>query len=131
MPHSRAARQQPLPARSSILTVALIMSISAHAVDDGALLDAYSHAVVGAARLVSPSVVRIEAQRGRGGARGRSGEAAGAGSGFIFTPDGFALTNSHVVHGARSLEVTLGDGRRAPAHLVGEDVATDLAVVRI
>src|SRR3981081_4182704 len=86
-------------------------------VDDDSLLDAYSRAVTGAVRRVAPSVVNIEVQQVAG--RGRSGEPRerrGGGSGFIFTPDGLILTNSHVVHGATRIEVTLADGRRASAH---------------
>jgi S1-C subfamily serine protease len=104
-------------------------------VNDDELLDAYSRAVITAAERVSPSVVYIEVQqatnnRQRNDPRGPR-EARGSGSGFIFTPDGFILTNSHVVHGATKIEVTVTDGNKYAAELIGDDPDTDLAVIRI
>jgi S1-C subfamily serine protease len=99
---------------------------------DADLLDAYSRAVVSAAEKVSPSVAKIEVTQTAGRARtGEPRERQAGGSGFVFTPDGLVLTNSHVVHNASRIELSLPDGRRFPAHLIGEDPATDLAVVRI
>jgi S1-C subfamily serine protease len=103
--------------------------------DDSALLDAYSRAVTGAVERISPSVVNIEVHQSlpeTGRARsGEPRERRGGGSGFIFTPDGLILTNSHVVHDAKRIEVTMTDGRRMPATAIGDDPASDLAVIRI
>jgi S1-C subfamily serine protease len=90
------------------------------------LLDAYSRAVIAAAEAVSPAVLHLQAKR----AEGRPGLAA-TGSGVVFTADGFALTNSHVVQGAGRIEATFNDGRRTHADLIGDDPDTDLAVLRL
>jgi S1-C subfamily serine protease len=95
---------------------------------DDELLDTYSRVVTRAVDEVSASVFKIDVSLP---ARGRQPAHHGSGSGFIFTPDGFALTNSHVVHGANKIDVSLGDGRRVSAALVGDDPHTDLAVIRL
>ncbi|HET8921044.1 MAG TPA: trypsin-like peptidase domain-containing protein [Xanthobacteraceae bacterium] len=108
--------------------------------DDAELLDAYSGAVIGALERVAPAVTFIEvvhaesAQRGAPKGRAAPGgrrPARGSGSGFLFTPDGYLLTNSHVVHGADRITVRLNDDTRFSADLVGDDPDSDLAVVRI
>ena len=99
---------------------------------DTFLLDAYSLAVTSAVERVSPSVVNIEVHQPAGRTRsGQPRERQGGGSGFVFTPDGLILTNSHVVHDAARIAVTLADGRRMPASVIGDDAASDLAVIRL
>ena len=93
---------------------------------DSELLDAYSETVSGASASVAPAVVNIQIKNLSLGRRGEGG-----GSGFLIAPDGFILTNSHVVHGAKSIEVVLHDARTFSATLIGDDPDTDLAVIRI
>jgi S1-C subfamily serine protease len=100
------------------------------AANDQFLLDEYSRTVVAAVERVAPSVVNIDIKQ-RVETRDRAREVGGSGSGFIIAPDGFILTNSHVVHNASAMTVNLSDGRDFPAQLVGDDPDTDLAVIRI
>lgn len=104
-------------------------------VADVDLLDAYSRAVMSAAEQVSPAVVNIDVSHRLPDqpptAAHSPREVRGNGSGFVFTPDGFILTNSHVVHQTTKMEVTLSDGRSFRATPVGDDPDTDLAVIRI
>src|SRR5262245_9030580 len=93
---------------------------------DADFLDAYSRAVIHVVETVSPAVISIS-----GGIRGVDGNPGGFGSGFIVTPDGYALTNSHVANGRQKLLGETADGDQLPAELVGDDPATDLAVVRL
>jgi S1-C subfamily serine protease len=110
----------------------LVLANDPHATE-GELLDAYSNAIVGAVETVGPAVVHLEISAPRTDRRGRTTHeaTAGSGSGFFFTPDGFLLTNSHVVHGATSIRATLSDGSTHLAHRVGDDPDTDLAVLKV
>lgn len=113
---SRTGDGGPLPARSA----------------GEAPMDAYSKAVIAAVDRVGPAVVNVYVSRPSPHPMGIGpGEMQGGGSGFAFTPDGFILTNSHVVHEATKIEVTLFDGRRFPARVIGDDPDTDLAVIKI
>ena len=95
---------------------------------DDELLDAYSHAMSSAVSIIAPSVVHIAA---RLPSAPNTPSRGGSGSGFLFTPDGLLLTNSHVVHNAVEFQITLHDGTTTSAQLIGDDPDTDLAVLRI
>ena len=102
---------------------------------DAQLLDAYSNTVIGVAKKASEAVVQIRVQKPKsnklnGNRRGRQ-QPYGSGSGFIISSDGFIVTNSHVIHDAKAIKVVLSDGRQFPAQLIGEDAATDIAVLQI
>jgi S1-C subfamily serine protease len=110
---------------------AIAQPTETHSPNDAALVDAYSQAVVGAAEKISPSVVKIDVAQQTRSRSGETRERQGGGSGFVFTPDGLILTNSHVVHGAARIAVSFADGGHFPAHTIGDDPATDLAVIRV
>jgi len=132
---------QIFPLSTKSFTESNARPASDHHNEDRDLLDAYSATVTAVVENVSPSVVKIDVThhslRRRGnGQRRREGSSdmppvTGSGSGVIFTPDGFVLTNSHVIHDAATINVILADGRGLKAELIGEDPFTDLAVVRV
>ena len=99
-------------------------SKSPAAAEDLVLLDAYSRAVIGAVDRVGPAVLHLQVT-------GANERVNGAGSGVVFAPDAYVLTNSHVVSGARKIQATFPDGRSLAANLVGDDPDTDLAVLRL
>jgi S1-C subfamily serine protease len=118
-----------VPALSDVDSVVAEAPVQASSGDDG-LLDSYSRTVARVVEKVGPTVVNIRVHHASPASRPGS-EAGGTGSGFVIAPDGFILTNSHVVHGATRMEVTLADGRVFGASLAGEDPETDLAVIHI
>jgi S1-C subfamily serine protease len=99
-------------------------------IDDTDLLDAYSRTIAGVARKVRSAVAHIRVEKPAGNRRNPQG-AAETGSGFIISTDGYIVTNSHVVKDASKIEVDLQDGRSFPAHLAGDDPATDIALIQI
>lgn len=101
--------------------------------DDADLLDSYSRTVSGVARHVSKAVAHLNVKKPN--VKQRNGQPqnpnGGTGSGFLISTDGYLVTNSHVINGAENIEVTLPDGRSFAAEVVGDDPATDLAVIKI
>jgi S1-C subfamily serine protease len=133
MTRNFAASEQDEPAAVSLLNESQpgggTSSIGRSAVSvDDSLLDEYSRSVVSAVSRVAPAVANIEVRQR---SKGRPRDIAGGGSGFVIAPDGFILTNSHVVHHATRIVVNLSDGREYLAQLIGDDPETDLAVIRI
>jgi S1-C subfamily serine protease len=105
-----------------------VTGVTQISVDDVEVLDAYSRAVVGVVEAVGPAVISVTVgPKAPGGRVAR----AGAGSGVIVAPDGYAVTNDHVVHGAGRVAATLTDGRTLDAVVIGEDPSTDLALIRL
>ncbi len=93
-------------------------------------LDAYSEIVTGVVESVAAAMVGIQRKAKPGAPEANPPMQGGAGSGFVITPDGYILTNNHVIHGARAIEVLFADGSTAPAEIVGGDADTDIALVR-
>lgn len=99
-------------------------------VGDTPLLDAYSRTVAGVVERAAGAVVNVRVE-GAKDPTGRDGGRGGGGSGFLISPDGFVVTNSHVVQSASRIEVTLHDGTAFPAQIVGDDPDNDLAIIRV
>jgi len=111
--------------------LATASGVSSASLRDDELVDAYSRTVTRVAQKVGPATAKIDVSRSRGGPRRPQRAEGGSGSGFVFTPDGFLITNSHVVHGSARTVVTLPGGEPQHARLVGDDPHTDLAVLSI
>jgi S1-C subfamily serine protease len=118
----KAALLQRLSGEEGVGDTASVAPTGRTAATDADLLDAYSQAVIGVAQRVGPAVVSIQGSGQRG---------QGSGSGFLLTPDGYALTNSHVVHGMSRLSARTQEGDMVDVDLVGDDPATDLALIRL
>ncbi len=129
--HLAGMNQEVIPVSVANYSEPKVQTSGASPLNESALLDAYSQAVVGTAEKLSPSVVKIDVSQAGKSRSGEPRERQGGGSGFVFTPDGLILTNSHVVHDATRIQVSFADGRRFPAHTIGDDPATDLAIVRV
>jgi S1-C subfamily serine protease len=98
---------------------------------DVELLDAYSKAVVEVVEKVSPAVTHIYVKKKAERRNVPAPEIEGSGSGFVITPDGYIVTNNHVVEDTNSVEVSLADGNTCPAEVIGQDGATDIALLRV
>jgi S1-C subfamily serine protease len=100
-------------------------------INDSELLDAYSRTVSGVVARIGPAVVHIRVKKKAARRPGTPSEAAGSGSGFVITPDGYIVTNCHVVENSDSVEASLADGNTCGAEVIGQDGATDIALLRI
>ena len=98
---------------------------------DAELLDAYSQTITRVAQRVGPATAKVDVRRSPGGSGARSPRSEGSGSGFLFTPDGLIVTNSHVIAGARRIGVTLPGREIQHARVVGDDPHTDIAVLSV
>lgn len=120
-----------LSAKAAGLSAQALSSLTKGMNNDIHLLDAYSQAVVHASQQVSQSVAHIQVKKPNQKQKNPVDKGFGSGSGFIISQDGLIVTNSHVIQGAQEIKVSLQDGRSYVGELVGEDPATDLAVLQI